>query len=104
PSVYPADVAEALRRLIATPTLAQPCRRLLEELSGQPRPAPADLFHELPIPHALDFEWRFDRPTVRFLSELVEARTTSGSNVLLLGTPTLAVLGPEVLPDRGWRL
>lgn len=104
PCVYPTDVAEALRRLIATPTLAQPCRRLLEELSGQPLPAPADLFQELPIPHALDFEWRFDRPTVRFLSELIGARTTSGSSVLLLGTPTLAVLGPEVFPDRIWRL
>jgi len=104
PCVYPTDLADALRRLGAVPTLSRASERLLHELGGPPLPAPDDIFRQLPVPHALDFEWRFDRSTVERLVHLVRANTEAGATVLLLGSPTVALLGPETLPDRTWLL
>jgi len=47
---------------------------------------PADLNHELPVPHPLDFDWRFTPAT---LSSLKREIVGSYDRITLLGTPSL---------------
>jgi hypothetical protein len=42
------------------------------------------------VPHPLDFDWRFTKPTVDLIWETVAALATPPSGVALLGTPSLA--------------
>ena len=46
----------------------------------------------LPIPHPLDFDWRFTRGTAGVLLERLDALSRSASPVALLGTPSVYVL------------
>jgi hypothetical protein len=44
---------------------------------------------ELPLPHPLDFDWRFDPQTLEFLAEELGALAGQRDGVLLLGAPSL---------------
>ena len=60
----------------------------------------------LVVPHPLDFDWRFTRPTVGVIWETIAALASAQSGVALLGTPSLAsakrpaCLGPVTLFER----
>jgi len=45
----------------------------------------------LVVPHPLDFDWRFTRPTVGFIWETIAELANPQSGVALLGTPSLAL-------------
>ena len=46
---------------------------------------------DLPLPHPLDFDWRFTAATVQKLWALVEEVVCPGGTVVLLGVPTMAI-------------
>jgi Probable N6-adenine methyltransferase len=54
------------------------------------RQAPDDLEEILPLPHPLDYEWRFDPATRLMLAQRCEQLAGSCGRIALLGTPTLA--------------
>ncbi len=45
----------------------------------------------LPLPHPCDAEFRFDEPTVTRLAQLLMETTAPGEEILLVGSPTLAI-------------
>lgn len=54
----------------------------------------------LPLPHPLDFEWRFSSATIdQLAARLIEA-TSAGDELLLVGTPSLAAAFSRTTVDR----
>ena len=54
------------------------------------RQAPDDLDEILPLPHPLDYEWRFDPRTRMMLAQRCKTLAGAHGPIALLGTPTLA--------------
>jgi hypothetical protein len=54
------------------------------------RQVPDDLDMILPLPHPLDYEWRFDPVTRLMLAQRCEQLAGASGPIALLGTPTLA--------------
>jgi len=69
--------------------LASPARAQLPCLEAHWQ-APDDLDEILPLPHPLDYEWRFDPRTRLMLAERCEQLAGANGPIALLGTPTLA--------------
>lgn len=93
PGVYPTVAVASLRRLRdrgrASPALVAALE--CQAATGRPAaaPSPAD---DLPLPHPLNYEWRFATDSARRLLHLAEALSRPGDTVLLLGTPGVAAL------------
>lgn len=117
PGVGPDESAATLRRLAAA-SLIDPAAagRLIPvaEPVAAPIPATATPPGELragaseasvlPVPHPLDYDWRFTRPAVGSLLTRCLQLTGPGATIVLLGTPTLteaAAMAPE---GRRWLL
>lgn len=62
------------------------------------RQMPDDLDEVLPLPHPLDYEWRFDPFTRMFLAQRCGQLAGENGPIALLGTPTLA---PALLGHSG---
>ncbi len=64
------------------------------------RPIAASL---LPLPHPLDFEWRFSAGTCRELLAAASDLTRAGDTILLYGTPGLAYAAIALpVRNRAW--
>lgn len=59
---------------------------------------------KLPVPHPLDFDWRFTSETIDELFRLVNERDQSGSGLCFLGAPTLFRAAVERGMDRPFYL
>lgn len=90
PSVYPTELLASLGRLAESgaidPALAASVRREASTHTADP----PDGRSLLPLPHPLDFEWRFTADAARNLLNVTSALTGAHANVLLFGTPGLA--------------
>jgi hypothetical protein len=79
PNIYPGDVLASIDRLgarglqIQTFAVEEPC---------------AENVLSLPIPHPLDYEWRYTHETRDFLSRTLSG-IARGGRVVLLGTPSI---------------
>jgi hypothetical protein len=91
PGVYPSTALASVTRLGKAGQLRAALAESLHRessLSVAPRRAAPTL---LPLPHPLDFEWRFTSDTCFNLLELSVALCPNKSGILLLGTPTVAL-------------
>ena len=91
PSIYPTEALAALDRLGPVGLIdADVLVRLRGQAAARPfeRPEGQSL---LPLPHPLDFEWRFTRDASRDLLNAASALTRPHADVLLFGTPGVAV-------------
>jgi hypothetical protein len=91
PGAWPPDVHAALDRLSAGGIVDS---SLVHPLVGRARCGPgADLVvnHaiDLPSPHPLDYDWRFDERTVASLLDRCLELTADGDSIALLGAPSL---------------
>lgn len=89
PGVYPAILLESVERLANAGVVPfQTFKAIQEEVSHSPHPTEL-LSSILPLPHPLDFEWRFTSATSeRLLADAVRLSAPS-DKILLLGTPGL---------------
>jgi SAM-dependent methyltransferase len=91
PGVYPATVLDALRRLAATGALSPAIlSRAVEDAARQP-PRRSSVRHRiaLPIPHPLDYDWRFSEAAIdRVLDECL-GLTGRDDVVALLDAPSI---------------
>jgi len=87
PGVYPASVAESVRRLGLRIQVPKPS-------GGSIRRRPPAHPPALALPHPFDSTWRFDRRTQRLLANAIASLNRQRGRVALLGTPTL--VGPLV--------
>jgi hypothetical protein len=87
PAVDPITTAGSLRRLSRKNQIA---RRLLTETKESKSHAPTRAgITELPIPHPLDFDWRFSTLTISDLLHRCAMLTRKGDTIALIGVPTL---------------
>ena len=103
PSIYPTDVLAAVDRLprspgVGTEVLAR--IRVDARIPRRRRPPSGNL---LPLPHPLDFEWRFSDQTCREMLTAAADMTCKGETILLYGTPGLAYAAMS-LPLRSRRV
>lgn len=91
PSVYPTELLASLGRLCESgtidPAMVASVRRAASTRAVEP-PGGRSL---LPLPHPLDFEWRFTPDAAHSLLNATSALTAARAKVLLFGTPGLAV-------------
>lgn len=97
PGVYPSIVISSLRRLESAqriPTkvmeeLVKPVKNKLEH--------PTRSYHQifLPVPHPLDYDWRFSDAAVENLLNECKNLTCFNSTIVLIGTPSLLRMGIE---------
>lgn len=91
PSVYPTQLLTSLDRLLDQGAVAN---SLVASIRGEATACPGDLPEGrslLPLPHPLDFEWRFTPDASRDLLNIATDLTPLTGNVLMFGTPGLAV-------------
>ena len=103
PSIYPTDVLTAIDRLPRLPGVgAEVLARIRRDARtpGRGRPPGGSL---LPLPHPLDFEWRFSDETCREMLTAAAEMTRKGETILLYGTPGLAYAAMS-LPVRSRRV
>lgn len=88
PGVYPTIARQAVDLLARQGRLAPTRARAL--LSSGPE-VPARARTLLPLPHPLNYEWRFTPQTSDVLLDAADAYSRSGQTVLLFGTPGVAL-------------
>ena len=90
PGFYPTVVREAVARLIGSSVIPEG----ISDEAPQTDPEPRSQLQVpgLPVPHPLDFDWRFTKGTAGVLLERLDALTRSASPAALLGTPSVFVL------------
>jgi hypothetical protein len=92
PGVYPERVLYSLRRLKGEGRIAERVLADIEsEVSRGPAPFISGFGVRLPLPHPVEYEWRFTEPTALHLLSLATQLCASGDRVTLLGTPSVAV-------------
>jgi hypothetical protein len=94
PGVYPTVVRDSLQRLIATGKLtnhnfASATVELGIERSELTQPSESCHSIVLPIPHPLDFDWRFGDSAVKYLLDTCLELTNPSDKIALLGTPSV---------------
>ncbi|MHB2029695.1 MAG: hypothetical protein ACYCPT_12885 [Acidimicrobiales bacterium] len=91
PSVYPTEVLASLARLGQTNAIDPVIVKSAYRQSSTRPVEPPTGWSPLPLPHPLDFEWRFTPDTSRDLLDAACALTRPNGQMLLFGTPGLAV-------------
>lgn len=90
PSIYPTDVLSAVDRVRGLSGVdVDILDGIRAEASTHPEGA-AGSYSLLPLPHPLDYEWRFSGRTCRELLVAASDMTRGGETILLYGTPGLA--------------
>lgn len=99
PGVYPTQVLESLQRLRKVKEIGS---GIVSQIFREARQKPSVLGSRgaLLPPHPLDFEWRFNRTAAKALLARAAELAGADGKILLLGTPTLAMLAAKD-PRRG---
>lgn len=87
PGVYPTIIRDILERIISNTTAETYTKQSQPRLSLR---QPIHIAHsiQLPIPHPLDYDWRFNDASVTYLIE--KSRSLAEENaIILLGTPSI---------------
>lgn len=94
PGVYPTTLITVLKCQVAAQRLPESVLEFREwrsfsgvrnALVSTPRGA------ALPVPHPLDYDWRFSPAAAEYLLECCEQHAAPGDNIICIGTPTFAL-------------
>jgi hypothetical protein len=91
PAVYPTEVLASLDRLASRGTIPAAVAYYARQQASQNGGTAIEGRSLLPLPHPLDFEWRFTPDAARALLDRAAGLTPAGGDLLLFGTPGLAV-------------
>ena len=96
---YPTLVRDAVDRLIANSVIPPAISDEASKTDSEPEPQLE--VPSLPVPHPLDYDWRFTKRTAGELLKKLLALTNSTDCVVLLGAPSIYVLAEKQrLADR----
>lgn len=107
PGAYPPEVAAALERLAALRLVdAGTSARLTQACGDLCGAAGAGEAWELvlPVPHPLDYDWRWDQRTADWLLDRCLRLSRRDDTIALLGTPTLMYAAATSVLPRRWML
>ena len=82
PSVYPTELIESIGRLTAQGAISKQLGEKICSDAARPRARSPEARSLLPLPHPLDFEWRYAGNTSRDLLNLATYLTPSDGEVL----------------------
>lgn len=91
PAVYPTELLASLDRLSSRGEIAVGLAASIGREAARNRVRVTEGRSLLTLPHPLDFEWRFTPDTSRELLNRATDMTSSGGDLLLFGTPALAI-------------
>jgi hypothetical protein len=98
PGVEPGLALRALQSVPPTDLLSPTAQRLVRSaLAPSPTLAARP---EVPLPHPLEFDWRFTSSTASLLRDEVASIVDRGGTVVYLGAPTVFDLARRTLPGR----
>lgn len=100
PAVYPMELLASLDRLSAKGVVARGLAASIRREAARNRGRVTEGQSLLPLPHPLDFEWRFTSDASRALLERATGMTSPGGDLLLFGTPGLAIEALSLPVDR----
>ena len=103
PSIYPTEVLAAMDRMPRLPGVDAKVLGRIRAEAGAPSEGRAAGGSLLPLPHPLDFEWRFSEDTCRAMLDAASETTREGDTILLYDTPGLAYAAIS-LPVRNRRV
>ena len=89
PGVYPTEVLPSLRRITAAGGLQPDRLDAIERDASRHRTPVRRGIDWLPLPHPLDFEWRFSRESCAALLARANALSRRDEPIALIGTPGL---------------
>lgn len=92
PGVYPTQALDSVRRLRRAKRISVGFATHIERQARTKPPPLGSLRGVLLPPHPLDFEWRFSRPAAKTLLAQASSLAGRADRILLLGTPTLALM------------
>jgi DNA-directed RNA polymerase subunit H (RpoH/RPB5) len=97
PGVYPSVVLSSLQRLASAQKIPTKVMEELIESAKSKSDEPMHLAHQipLPVPHPLDYDWRFSDAAVENLLNECKKLTPLNSTIVLIGTPSLLRMGIE---------
>lgn len=97
PGVYPSVAVGSLRRLASAKRISTELLTSLLKPAEQTLEPRTYLSYtiSLPVPHPLDYDWRFSEGAANHLLNQCAKLTCSGDTIVLLGTPSLLRLGIE---------
>ncbi|PZP44831.1 MAG: hypothetical protein DI601_11320 [Azospirillum brasilense] len=90
PGIYPTELLAALDRLVAQGVIGPAVDALVRCQARKACTNGVEGRSLLPLPHPLDFEWRFTPDASRALLNQAASLTPAGGDLLLFGTPGLA--------------
>lgn len=91
PGVYPTEVLASLDRLADSASVDAAVAMSIHRRAATNGVAAVEGRSLLPLPHPLDYEWRFTPDAARLLLNRAADLTPFGGDLLLFGTPGLAV-------------
>ena len=91
PAVYPTELLAALDRLSSRGMVALDLAASVRHEAIRNRTGITEGRSLLPLPHPLDFEWRFTADASRALLNRATDMTPTSGDLLLFGTPSLAI-------------
>jgi hypothetical protein len=91
PSIYPTELLSSLDRLGRANAIESAIVASMRHQSSTRLVEPPNRLALLPLPHPLDFEWRFSHESSRDLLDAACALTQPNEQMLLFGTPGLAL-------------
>lgn len=100
PSVYPVEAVASLGRLAACGSCSDTLAASIGRAAATMGTGPTEGRSLLPLPHPLDYEWRFTPDASRLLLDRAAGMTPAGGDLLLFGTPGLAVEALTLPIDR----
>jgi hypothetical protein len=99
PGVPPDQAMACLNRMSAS-SEARQVQFLLMDAAIDHAPPFLDQSARLPLPHPADSEFRFDNLTAQRLAAQLVRQTNDGDEILLVGTPTVALALADLQVDR----
>ncbi|BAZ03101.1 hypothetical protein NIES37_71140 (plasmid) [Tolypothrix tenuis PCC 7101] len=97
PGVYPSVALKSVQRLVYAKKISSEILANVLKPAKQKLQLPNYSYHQipLPIPHPLDYDWRFSDASARRLLNECAKVTNLDDTIVLLGTPSLLRMGIE---------
>ncbi|MBD2018547.1 hypothetical protein H6F96_31910 [Microcoleus sp. FACHB-53] len=97
PGVYPSIALSSLQRLASAQRISTEVMKELVKPAKSKLEQSTRSYHQisLPVPHPLDYDWRFSDAAVEILLNECKELTPLYSTIVLLGTPSLLQMGIE---------
>lgn len=99
--IHPISLLDSLRRLYKEKRIRKATyKHILQSAHASGLTPGEDSTDILPVPHILDYDWRFSMQSIRHLYKKIRSDAPRKGTIVFLGTPSLWKYCARLLPDR----